>query len=881
MKVALCITLLAVAASAAYAQENPKAQFFILTENGNSFPIIGPPPNRPPGFDTAAYLEMNSLDGLVSISASDLPTVTKRAGPYITLPEHDPARASMVASLTDGSDWAPGEIGKNLYAPVLLGEIRMDGSRPYVARASGVGGLDILAHCNGRTPNGIEVRCISGGADSTAAPGNPSMLALPADERTVIFLNFTQVNTNKRLEIVFACPWCDDTPRAYVGYDIFRAPTDGARLYGPGFLYDGTVGGRVLGSVPNWEGSDYPKLDSGYPAAWGSVEHPRNSGVRYWAECTGSGIPRLSVVGTFVTNAPGSPCNAFTTLSPVNVIPAVGASPIYPGWSRHVGADGGKNYDMAIVVNKPGPGASLQMLHGLESIHVNEPHLFSTDLKNGGASRMVIHNDDLHLLVIPAGATIRGNDEVLSYLRSLQTGAMNLGRDSSINLLAHSDSLDVLQTGISYDGRGGWPPYKVMAVGATTINFARDSLSDQDRWREHLDYTTVSESRGQRDRLMQAVLRSDGPPAGLHDTHIYDIRNDKLLMKDRGEIILWDGNTTEGIHVEPHFRMWDSPLWDYFGVDMESNVLQVVDMYAVIPIVKPTHISGTYISSIPCGGPRQSDVDGFMDWLTTEAIGDPKFDVNLIGYYLGADLGEGISEDPLKQLIYRESRVYLDYLDGDYFPGARVNVPILAGMPYVCTIQAPNILESQYFAAALPLSASFINLGGQEFVADLKRFGASDLYDSKVVYTTGIQSPRDGVVVLDVASRFGAVFYADTTGGTGTPAPQWKNGTLKVSARMTVGGVGSVELARYELSLAGAEARPAGGCIGHFETAEALSGYSAKSFSFTAKRGEYVPVSISLSASGNLEDVGGTDQSCRIDWYRVQHLLRTLAVDVR
>ena len=80
------------------------------------------------------------------------------------------------------------------------------------------------------------------------------------------------------------------------------------------------------------------------------------------------------------------------------------------------------------------------------------------------------------------------------------------------------------------------------------------------------------------------------------------------------------------------------------------------------------------------------------------------------------------------------------------------------------------------------------------------------------------------------------------------------------------------------MTLVGSEAGPSGSCHAHFETNEAASGYAAKSLAFTAERGEYVPITLTLRATGDLSDVGN---SCNVDRYTIQHLLRTFAVDIR
>ena len=218
----------------------------------------------------------------------------------------------------------------------------------------------------------------------------------------------------------------------------------------------------------------------------------------------------------------------------------------------------------------------------------------------------------------------------------------------------------------------------------------------------------------------------------------------------------------------------------------------IVDMYATIPIVKPTHLSETYLSAIPCGHPDQDDLSDMRGALM-DAIARGGYDDNLVRFLLFADWSADVQDGMILQHIYQASRTYLDYLDGAYLDGDSIHVPVLPNRPYLCTVIAPNTLESQYMVYGLPFASSYVSLGGTEGTAHAKDVTESAEFGRVV----GVQSPRDGIVSLDITASIGA---AVSVLGTGDANPartnhtgQWLNGTIGVAAKLGVGAAADAD----------------------------------------------------------------------------------------
>ena len=129
------------------------AQFFLVTELGNVFHIVGPPPNRPPGFDSAPFLNVHPLDTALSLTAGPAPGVEPvatfdEAGTVTELPEYDPGREWMHAAIV--TDWGSRTDSMPLYANIPVGDLSQIGGIPYLgpAKVQNHTTGDLLEWCN-------------------------------------------------------------------------------------------------------------------------------------------------------------------------------------------------------------------------------------------------------------------------------------------------------------------------------------------------------------------------------------------------------------------------------------------------------------------------------------------------------------------------------------------------------------------------------------------------------------------------------------------------------------------------------------------------------------------------------------------------------------
>lgn len=824
-----CVALAASVSGVAYGQIDNQTRFFIVTELGNTFEISGPPPDRLPGFDSAPYLNAHRIDTAYSLSAGGAPGLPPmaqfgQAGSVTALPEHDPRRPNMRMMLV--TDW--GSSSQYLFTPFPVGELRMDGSMPYLGPGIAAdGSVDILEWCNG---NGTGVSCVNNrnGRDlrATHTSDHGHALDLPAAGRSIIHLANVSSIPGNHLEVFFTCPDCRAQAKAYYG-------VTSTAFMERGFQHSS-------GAVPSISSPVTFGPGGLRGLAWDSVTDP--AGITYWQD-GGPCSPALSISGTTITGAcaapPGGPIQAGTANAPV-------WQPLTPGWNSVVKSGGA-----FVVVTDPGDGAKLQMRNGTDRCCSG----FDGGVVNRAGSAAVMHDTDRHLLIMPNGGEVPADHPALREMHQIRWEARE-GVSSGPRWLAHSGYGDPVYHGMLYDGAGAWPPYMVRPVDATSMSFRAPTTTILD-YMQWGNYTS--------DDLNEIIQM--GTPDGLMDSQIYDMRNDVRMRSDRGTFVLWDGTHVEMEYVHPWMGVQKSPVWETFGVALPKDNALVVDVYATIPIVRPTNLHDTYLSSIPCGYPGADELA--MLWgAIVEAYHAGGYDPHLLEFLVNADRDGEIGDNMRLQHIYFASRTYLDYLDGTYLDGDEVHVPVLPNRPYLCTTISPNILESQFMVYGLPFSSSYVSLGGTEGTAV-----SANLTESSAEYTrtVGVQSPRDGIVSLDVTAGIGAAVSAfgigDAQSGRTNATGQWLDGVVSVEALLCVredlckDPKHFIPLTEFEIDLYDiAEEKyllDGDNCYGRFVTVPDDSGYVVKTVTVHAALGEHIPVTLRLEAHGQPHTSGG------------------------
>ena len=806
----------------------------MITDRGNVFPVIGPPPDRPPGFDSAPHLDNHQVDTAYALSAGGAPGAPAhhefgQAGAFIQLPDHDPARPRMAASIITG--W--GSASKPLYAPFPVGDLRMLGGAPYLGPARvDHDSMDILALCN---QAGSGVSCIDNRQGVDLAPGSTThyghVLGLPSTGRTIVHMANVSSVPGDHLEVYFTCPDCRTGAKAYWG-------TGSAPFAERGFEF--------TGNVLHYAGRHYPDAQFGpghlWRLAWGGATTTAGPpGVTYWEHSTVCN-PNISVSG--------DPSHIFidyfcdpSLKFQIGTALADKWKPLVPGWNS-VNATA----NSFIIVINPVNGAKLQVRSGSHECCTG----FDGGLTNMAGRTAVIHNIDRHLLIVPNGGTVPKDHEALKEMREVRWSVREEVRTDT-RWLAHDGPGDPVYHGLWYDVNQ-WPPYKVRLVDVEGTRFLPPAATMSDYMLDYMDWSDYSD-----DDLREMVQIR--PPGGLMDSDVYDVRNGKWLRSNEGRFILWDGTHVQLEYIHPWMGIQKSPVWETFGVGLQEDALTIVERYVTIPVVKPTRMSETYLSSIPCGQPGSEEMGRLWEAMV-EAQQLGGYDQHLMHFLILTSHSGPIEENNRLQQIYLASRTYLDYVDGAYLAGDSIHVPVLPNRPYLCTIVAPNILESQYMVYGLPFGETYVSLGGTEGTAFTTNLhdGIGTGYER----TMAVQSPRDGVVSLDVTARFGAAVSAvavgNHSGNIGERPGQWMNGTVRVNATLFVGDENPEEddgtlLTEFDVDLYGIVDRtfapPTGGkCYYRFTTVPDDSEYVVSTITANAELGEHIPITLVMEAHG-------------------------------
>ena len=872
--------------------QTPNPQFWVLTDRGNVFLIEGPPPPRPPGFDTAPNINVEGVNTILSLTADGAPGVDPvaimgDAGVVTPLPAYHPDRPNMRAAIV--TDWSG--TSQPLYVNMPVGTLMRDDrnfSPPKIymgpARANAAS-LDLLQHCNtgpaepdgnGTAYGNITVACVDNyqgrNITQTSWPTTPIsptryngyVMDLQPNGRTIIHVDYRPDQSNPSppplfAEVMFTCPGCMSDARAYhgvgggaflqFGFALTASTSVPVPTVPSPYSFDPVVGLRDLAWGQTGPHAS-PPLAAGDP----------NRNINYWQD-GGSCSPGMSISGGNILGA----CYLNPDAGDIQAgtVRATTWKPLAPGWNM-VEFPTGPSY---IIITNPGPEAKLQirMATGPTCCTGFDGNLYHRAFQADNAGRAkaaVIHDVDRHLLIIPHGGVAPNTkpEDPLSKMQDLRQQVAEQPRTTP-RWLAHSDQPapgrpDPIYNGMFSGESPRWPPYHVRLVEARSINFDIPPIS--------LNQDVFAFAYSQRDLQNVVALMRTTQNDGLMNSEIYDIRNDKFLRTYQGEHKRWDGTTYDRPFIQPWLNLQKNPVWEIYGIPLPEDEFVIVDTYATIPIVKPTHMSDVYLSSLSCGLPDPDEVAGspsdptlhgpLIDG-TFRAVRVGGYDPALVDFLLHADGGGDITDNLLLQHIYHASRTYLDYLDGTYLAGDFVHVPILPNRPFLCVIVAPNILESMYNLGALPFGNSYLQLGGHEGSA-VTAGEINSTWAASYAYQTGIQSPRTGVVAMDVQARLGASVSAFGMGDAGNHndfnmTTQWINGTILVDADMTVGET-TVTLTRfsidtYQIADRGYDVE-GDTCYARFSTHVDNSDYITRTITTAAKLGEHIPVVVNLTA---------------------------------
>ena len=744
--------------------------------------------------------------------------------------------------------WGASSMDLHMFYPV--GELHKKNNKAYMADAH-VGSrstIDVIGLCNDGASGVACVDNLSGNDLTVRNTADHGYIAdLPGAGRAIIHIDNSTIS-GEPLEVFFTCPDCGLDTKAYWG-------TSSNDFLGRGFY----VGSHHSGSShvdlqPAPE--SYALVASNLTGtAWRSITHAttylHGTGLVYWVNGGSSCTPDLNVQDhQYLSNNPfvwdrnackqgGNPGASYIMSG---AVAANKWQPLTPGWNS-VPAPNGKNF---ILTVDPGSGAKMQVRTGAKPCCVG----FDGGVTNKINSGVVVHDIDRHLLIIPRNGHIPYDHPALSEMRTVR----DFTRQDVYNtarLLAHSDPGDPIYHGLLYAEHGGWPPYKVREVAYTKISF------------EPPDNTELLLAGltgfGWSAQETQYLLNIKGMHQGMLDSQIYDVRNDRQLLTDKGSFKLMNDTVVQREYILPWLNIRNSPVWEMYGVHLPEDRLLIVDLYATVPITKPTSLHDVYLSSIPCGDP---DLDDNADLLNATARAlqytGSGYDRNLLSALFVT------STEVRLQHIYEASRTYLDYLDGVYDTGDDVHVPILPNRPYLCVTVPPNILESQYLVHGLPLASSYVSIGGTDGAAHVAGVPVGE--SAVLTRTVGVQSPRDGIVSLDISANIGASvgMLAHAPPITGNHTGQWANGTLIVTAGLYVGDMKvkdgkplpltefTVDL--YEMAdeaYVNADVTDDGAlnerCYGRFVTEPDDSGYVVKTFTVAAKHGDHIPVTLEIS----------------------------------
>ena len=839
----------------AYAQTiQNQTSFWIVTDFGNVYPIIGPPPERPPGFDSAPFLNTERIDSMIVVAAGGPSHMIHfgEAGTVNPLPAHDPARNYMRADIIQ--EWATNST--SLFANMPVGELRRytDGV-PYMSTARVADASlsnDVLGMCNIIHL----VSCVDNYTGTTLTPTNHTeygyILDLPATGRTIINM---RLGTTGTLEVMFTCPQCRDVSQATYGavpsgvsFGPFGFHISFYSLIIPGTPIDFTIGNFTGLSHVRDRHTQYPTGIHDY--------------ITYLQDGTGGCTPSLSISGGSITgHCLGIPVGAGSFQSSA-------WQPLYTGWNSIP-----HTTDGAIIISSPGAGAKLQVRlvpHMTDGCCV----AFDGAIHNK-AGTAIIHNEDRHLLMVPAGGVIPADHAVLREMQTIRY-EMNYNMNTTTRWLAHSNAGDTIYHGFLYgESYADWKPYKVMFVTTDNTRFEWAATFDP----HFYGYNYTAEDKFH--------LLSASDMGSLMSSEIYDIRNHKMLRHNIGVFQFWDDTTMHKPYIEPWLGIKDNPIWEMYGVHLPHNKFVIVDVYGTIPIVKPTRISNTYLSSLPCGQPEPDIIIDEVRPALLEAYGSGIYDVDMLAVLLFApNQTDTIQVNMLLQNVYKASRTYLDYVDGDYKAGDTIHIPILSNRPYLCTVIAPNILESQYLLYGLPFDASYVSFGGQEGIIPLHD-GFDVGTNGTFTHNAGIQSPRDGVLALDITAGVGASVAAlgigDYTGYTGN-VTQWWNGTLTIHGEIRVGlhttQLGSWTIDTYDMAQE-AYVIHDDSCYGRFVTIPDSSGYIVRTVTVPAHQGEHIPINIKYTVQGPAGVATPLCSTTTFESVIVQLVLDTFSIDVR
>ena len=184
-------------------------------------------------------------------------------------------------------------------------------------------------------------------------------------------------------------------------------------------------------------------------------------------------------------------------------------------------------------------------------------------------------------------------------------------------------------------------------------------------------------------------------------------------------------------------------------------------------------------------------------------------------------------------------------------------------------------------------AVQYLTLSGHEGFAPLDS-GFISSSEGTYIYRGGVQSPRDGILSLDVTTSI-STSVAALGMGVYTSGPvinqTWWNGTLTATGTVHVGDfvvpLGSWTVDTYDM-VEETYTQHGDMCYGRFVTMPDSSGYTVQTIAVPAEQGEHVPVELHLTVHGpTLDSATSICYATTFESVIVQFMLESFSVDVR
>lgn len=865
MKLLLLAALAALALPLAHADNTT---VYLVTEYGNLFALRPPPPPLLPGFDTSPYLERHKPEGMLAMAfpaSGTNPAIyrTQDIGSRVLLP---PQRGAI--TIVTEESWKNGRT-INLPQTPLAGNVRITPNHlQFGLMAHDLGGsftnlIGTSGCLTGLTCMYADNLGIIQSFTSGVTDTNSRTYLRISSGMTYIEANLPNVYADLAINIACDDENCPDL-KAYIGNGNIGAITSP------------TTHTANAGGVNSYQHIHHltPATNPSSPtlainpniqdvAAGGSVrlnDHLRIqvdiiSATSHNGNChfnLGDPSGRLQttfwkigndlrIIAKFTDASCGGMGTYTYTVTPIAVSMNDWVK-LHQGYTLREG-DGQRSTRDLIVIYNPGyAGVKLQLMASLAAPDPCCPG-FSNELIVSGASQAIVYNADSHLLLLGNGVTLNASEvDELRHIHYIQW-ANRHGATSTANTFGAYDIVhDSNTANPAYNGLNfcafdphsctapdQQPPLKIRIPGAgsTALYFGSDSKGE------------IFDVRNGVRLLRDTAPRHDIMPKALFD-EASAIRDE--IVSPTGDIKKylshnwkqWDVDVNHVFHVlspgishvsysyidiNPHSR------FNYFEVDVESGVLAIQDVYAVVPFQEPELVRDLYLSKYPCRTMTDNELTEYFTWVDVHP--DNNFGAGFPWDFVLSDIFGSFgprehspehTSQVLKDAFTARAKTYLPYLEGAYASGSTMNVPIIPNRPYLCLLIGNNPFYTTINLYDLRFAGGGFSVGGintqvttttitgtinynpgnRDLIGDgrfkpngdLVRYPISET-SWETIYETAIQAPRDGHVGIDIISNIGmswsglamahrpaAVNDAVWTDGVSHVANQWRNGSV-------------------------------------------------------------------------------------------------------